>query len=223
VRDEDGGHAFLLEILEDGEEVVAVVLVERGGRLVEDEELHVAREGLGDLDQLLLADAELLHPGGGIHVESHALEHLGRLLDALVELDETVLRDLVAELDVLEDGHVGHEGELLVDDGNAHLLAVGYVAEFLAAPLDDDLPGVLAVGIHSRKHLHEGRFARPVLADETMYLALADGEGDIAQGFHPREDFGDVLHFQNGCVHGNSLSSKWCHKQYGQRRSSSQV
>ena len=41
------------------EQVRGVVVVQRGGRLVEDEQLHLLRQRLGDLDELLLADAEL--------------------------------------------------------------------------------------------------------------------------------------------------------------------
>ena len=40
------------------EQVVGVLVVERRGRLVEDQQLDFLRERLGDLDELLLADAD---------------------------------------------------------------------------------------------------------------------------------------------------------------------
>ena len=59
VRDDDRGDALALELEQEVEQRLAVGLVEAGGRLVEDQELHALGERLGDLDQLLLADAEI--------------------------------------------------------------------------------------------------------------------------------------------------------------------
>jgi hypothetical protein len=59
VRDQDRGDALSAELGQQLEQRVAVGLVERGGRLVENEQLDVFRQRLGDLDQLLLADAEI--------------------------------------------------------------------------------------------------------------------------------------------------------------------
>ena len=125
VRDENAGDAVALELPEDRKEVFAVVLVQGRGGLVEDEQLDVAAHGLGDLDELLLSDAEILHQGIGAHVEPDLAEHLGGLLDRLVPVHRDPAPDLVAEEDIVVDGHVGDEGELLVDDGDADLFAVG--------------------------------------------------------------------------------------------------
>ena len=52
----------LLEPAQQAEQVRGVAVVERGGRLVEDQQPDVLGQRLGDLDQLLLADAELDRP-----------------------------------------------------------------------------------------------------------------------------------------------------------------
>ena len=48
-----------LEFQQQVEQRVAVGLVEAGGRLVEDQQLDLLRQRLGDLDELLLADADI--------------------------------------------------------------------------------------------------------------------------------------------------------------------
>ena len=65
--------------LDQVEQMCRVVVVERRGGLVENEKLHVLRQCLGDLDQLLLADAELEHRGRGVLMQTHAVEKLGGL------------------------------------------------------------------------------------------------------------------------------------------------
>ena len=59
VRDDDRRHALLLELEQEVEQRGAVGLVQARGRLVEDEQLDLFGERLGDLDELLLADADI--------------------------------------------------------------------------------------------------------------------------------------------------------------------
>ena len=70
---------LLLQLAEQAEQVRGVVVVQRGGRLVQDEQLHVLGQRLGDLDQLLLADAELADRGRRVLVEADPAEQLGRV------------------------------------------------------------------------------------------------------------------------------------------------
>ena len=56
--------------------MLGVVLVERRGGLVEDQQLDVLGERLGDLDELLLADADVLDQGVGVLVEPDPGEQL---------------------------------------------------------------------------------------------------------------------------------------------------
>ena len=53
----------VLELAQQAEQVRGVAVVERRRRLVEDEQPHVLGQRLGDLHQLLLADAERGRPG----------------------------------------------------------------------------------------------------------------------------------------------------------------
>ncbi len=79
VGDQDAGDALVAEVTQQLEECLGVVLVERGGGLVEDQQLDVLGQGLGDLDELLLADTEVADLGGRRLVQADLLEQLDRL------------------------------------------------------------------------------------------------------------------------------------------------
>ena len=68
--DDDAGDALLFKGEEQVQELFGVAFVERGGRLVEDEELDVLGQGLGDLHQLLLAHADVLNQRTRVFVKA---------------------------------------------------------------------------------------------------------------------------------------------------------
>ena len=180
------------------EKVVGVLVVEGRGGLVEDEQLDALRQRLGDLDQLLLADADVADLGGRVLLETDAGEELRGLLIGLVPVDEAERAlDLVVEEDVLRDGEVGTQSELLVDDDDALGLAVADVAELDHLVLEDDVALVGAVRIDPGEHLHQGGLASPVLAADRVDLATRDLEGDVLQGLDAGEGLGDGLHLQD--------------------------
>ena len=79
VGDHDLGDALGLQATHQVQQVRGVVLVEGGGGLVEDEQLDVLGQGLGDLDQLLLAHAECLDRGVGVDLQADAGQQVERL------------------------------------------------------------------------------------------------------------------------------------------------
>ena len=58
VGNHDAGNALLLQLTQQLQQVLAVVLVERSRRLVQNEQLDVLAERLGNFHELLLADPE---------------------------------------------------------------------------------------------------------------------------------------------------------------------
>lgn len=63
VRNDDRGHALPAKFHQQFQERVGIGLVERGGRLVEDEQPDLFGKRLGDFHELLLADADIRDPG----------------------------------------------------------------------------------------------------------------------------------------------------------------
>ena len=83
MRDVDHADAARAQALEDAEERLDLGVGERGRRLVEDEDARLLRERLGDLDELLLADAEVADGRARVERQVQLVE---QLLRAAVEL-----------------------------------------------------------------------------------------------------------------------------------------
>src|SRR5690606_39950332 len=85
----------------------------------------------------------------------------------------------VAEHDVLTDGEVRAEVDLLVDRRDTGLLGVGGAAELLALSADGDGPGVDAVD--AGEGLDQRRLTGAVLAHERVDLAGEQAELDLVE------------------------------------------
>ena len=118
---------------------VAVGFVEAGGRLVEDQQLHLLGERLGDLDQLLLADAEIGDQRVRRFLQADLGQQLARAVERLAPVDDAHSGRLVAEKDVLGDRQQRHQRQFLVDDDDAEMLAVGDARKAALLALVDDL------------------------------------------------------------------------------------
>ena len=96
----------------------------------------------------------------------------------------------VAEEDVLGDGELGEEQELLVDGGDAALdrVARGDGGELALADADAAAVG----GVHAGDDLDERRLAGAVLAEERVHLAGEDVEVDVLEDADAGEGLRDA-------------------------------
>ena len=189
--DVDDADAFRGEAADDAEEAVAFGGREGGGGLVHDQDAGLEREGLGDLDQLLLAHAQAGDAGLGVELDAEAGEELSGGGDhgAAVE-EEAGAERFAAEEDVGGDAELGDEVELLVDDGDARPFGVADAGEADGGAVDQDLAGV--GGLDAGEDLHQRRLAGAVLAHERVHLAGAEVEVDAVERGHPGEMLGDA-------------------------------
>ena len=197
VGDDDARHTLALEPEQQVQQGLGVGLVEGGGRLVQNEETGVFGQGLGDLHQLLLAHADVLDEGTGGLAQAHDLQVLVRLAVGVVPVDGKGLAPLVAQEHVLADGHVGHQGQLLVDDDDALGLAVRDLGELADLALVDDVAGIAAVGVDAAEDVHEGGLARAVLSHQGVDGPLLHLQIHVVQCPDAREQLGDIPHFQD--------------------------
>ena len=158
------------------QQVFAVILVQRRSRLVQDQQLDILAQRLGDLDQLLLANAQILDLRRGVDAELDFLQHLVGLLDRLVPVDQEALLDLVAEENVLVHRQFREKRQLLIDDGDADLFAVGDSLEFLNLAAEQDVAVIATERPDPAQHLHQGGLACAVFADQTVDFTLSDAE-----------------------------------------------
>ena len=117
------------------------------------------------------------------------------------------LRGQVAQEDVLRNGQVFGQVELLVDRRDAQGLGILGPPDVHRLPFEEDLAFIL--GVRAGQDLDQGRLAGPVLAQQGMDLAFPDGEADAFQRLDAGEGFADALHFQQdftwGWTHGGLL------------------
>src|SRR6185437_16240089 len=153
--------------------------VDRGGRLVQDQDLGVPQDGAGDRDALAFAAGQAVA----------ALADAGAV--AVVLLDDEVVgvgrprrRHDVAEGgvgagvgDVLGDRAVEEEGVLQHD---ADLIAQVAQAEFLQADSVDEYLSVVRV-IEAANQINEGALAGAGLADEADHLARLNRDVEILE------------------------------------------
>lgn len=187
VRDEDDGQAFGLELAQVVEECVDLLRHEDGGRLVEDQRAGTAVEDLEDLHALAVGDAEVLDHG--VRTDAEAVR-VGDLLDPGAGPVADPEQLLGAEDDVLQDGQVVGEHEVLVHHADAACDGVAGVVErdLLAVHRD----GALVRLLHAVQDLHQSGLAGAVLADKSVDGAAAHGDVDVVVGHDPGEPLGDA-------------------------------
>lgn len=100
---------------------------------------------------------------------------------------------------VLCDGQLRYQSEVLIDNSNACLLgSVGTLQRDLTTVHQ----GVANVRLQrSTEDIQEGRFAGTVLAHQGVYLAGKDSEGYLVQGTRPAEVLHDLPGFQHPTRH----------------------
>ena len=124
VRDVDDRDLLLLEPADDAEDELRLLLGQRGGRLVHDQDAGLAGERAGDLDDALLGDGEPLDQRVDVdRGEAELVEERARLLAHRLVVDHreagTALHRQVGERDVLGDGHVAHHRDFLGEEADA--------------------------------------------------------------------------------------------------------
>src|SRR5258708_3447155 len=187
VRDQDRGHALGAKLEQEIEQRRAVTFVEARGRLVENQEAHLFGQRLGDLHQLLLADADIGDQRVRRFVESHLGEQLPRPLVDRVAIDNPEPRRRAGDENILRDREQRDQRQFLVNDDDAERLGIIDVAEVPVLALIDDAAVIISVRIDTAQHLHQGRLAGTILADQGVNLALPDREIDVVQRLHGAE------------------------------------
>ena len=184
VRDVDDRPSLVPERSHRDVEVPDLVPRERRSGLVHHDDPGIARERPQDLDLLPIRDREPGDDRVGVEAESarrHQLFEAAPL--GAAKNPEALL--LEAEEDVLGDGELRHELELLVHDrdapgeGEERVPGVRALAEYVE--------GAGARGVVASEHLAEGRLAGPVLADEPVDLAGQDVQRHVAEHRYPGE------------------------------------
>ena len=100
----------------------------------------------------------------------------------------------LAQIDILGNGHLRNQMQLLVDDGDATFQCIDRVLEcyLVAAKFDHAIRGRLK----TTEYFQQGGFAGTILAHQGVDSAFLAREGDILQRLHAGKLFADATKFQ---------------------------
>ena len=167
-------------------------LLERRGRLVEDQETRPDGKGPRDLYDLPLLDGERRGFLVDVDVESPLAHQLMGLRPHAPPVDDRALTlDRPVEKDVLGHGERRHDHRPLVDacDAGEPRAAVGQARRGLAGQADGSAIGPVQAG----EQRDEGRLPGTVAADQRMTFAWLHGERDVDQRVRLAERLRDVF------------------------------
>ena len=210
VGDIDDGGALAAEPFDDPKQPGRFGLGQRAGGLVHNEDVGRQRQGLGDFDELLVADAKLADRRAWGHLALELAEQLaGRPLHRPIVEQTEAAQLLASQEDVGGGRQLVDEVEFLVDHADAGPLAVVDAAEADRPAADEHL--AFEVGDQARKALHERALAGAVLADDGVQFARDDVKRDVAERHDAGEPLGEAAKGNEriGCrgVHRCSFTS----------------
>jgi len=209
VRDVDRGDAAGAQVREDAQQRVGLGAVERGRRLVQHQQLRVARKRPGDLDQLLRAHAQIGDARGRAHAQPHARQR-GRRVTVRARPVHHARRApaLGAHEEVFRHAQLSHQRQLLVDHRHAGALGIGHAGESPLAPFQRKRPAVAAVRVHAAQDLDERGLARPVLSHQRVNGAARHAKRDAVQRPHARKVARDAAHLEQEVAHARPLHGR---------------
>ena len=208
VRDVDDGNAVGLQILDDSKQCFHLVGSQGGGGLVQNQNLTVGGDGLGDFHGLHLGNAELAHLLMGVKIHPNLLQQgIGILIHLLVvnhgDEAQKLLHGIAAQENILAHGTGGDGLQLLMHHGDAHVERLQGIldADFLA--LVNDFALVHAVD--AEHTLHQCGLTGTVFTHQCVNGTGSQTQLCMIQRLNTGEGLADTAHFQAVFTHRANL------------------
>ena len=195
VGDEEDGLALLLEPAHDLHQLVDLLRGQNCSGLVEDQDLVVAVEHLQDLHALLHTDRDVADEGVRVHAQAVLLAQGHDLPAGLRLLQKAQLVGLHTQDDVVQNAEALHQLEVLVHHADAQCIGIVGVADGDLLAIFEDL--TLFRLVQAKQNAHQRTLARAVLAQQSVYLAFAQLQGDVVVCLDTGEFLGNVEHLDH--------------------------
>jgi hypothetical protein len=196
VRDVDDREALVAQPVQQREHALDVGGRQRRGRLVEDQDLRLARQRLGDLDHLPAREREARDRRQRVDALRAGPRQRGFGDPTLrAAIDQAAPARRVGDADVVGDAEVGHQRQLLEDARDAGSDRFLRVQEAALAAFEHD---AALVGLHHAGHdLDQGRLAGAVLAEQGVDVPGRAGEARTLERVNSAVALGDLLQAQD--------------------------
>jgi hypothetical protein len=157
---------------------------------IQNQNFGLAQQGADDFHALHFTHTQTVHGTQGVNVQTV----IGGLLrDALGDFGQTQMT-VQAQPDILGHAQGIEQAEVLKHHADASRTGLLGVADRGGHPVDQDFT---RIGLDRPiNDLHQGGFARPVLAQDGMNFTRQHPQRHLVVGHHRRIAFGDALQFQ---------------------------
>ena len=207
VRHVENANAFLAQLADDEIDAFDVLCGQRRRGLVEDEQLGLLGQRLGDFHHLAARQRQVLDQFERMHVlAAHPLQQLHGARTLRLLVDEAAARRRAGHGKIVGNRHVGEQREFLEDADHPGPHGIGRRAEPEGRTIDQDF-ALAGVG-HARGDLDERGFAGAVLAKNSVDLAGIGLEVDIRQRGDAAVALGDALEFEKRSAFSHGLGRK---------------
>ena len=156
MADVDHRHALVAELVDDGEQRFDLCGGQRRGRLVKDQDLTVRGDGLRDLNQLHLGNAQGSQLRSRVEIQVDFLQDAGGVLIHLVVINDRDRPDLLCGIasnkDILANGALRDRLQLLMDHGDTAVQRVQRTVDLHLLTLIDDLTLIHVVNAEHAFH-----------------------------------------------------------------------
>ena len=194
VGNKDDAHALCLQVPHQLKQLFHFLLVQRGGGLVQNQDLTVHIHCPGNGHHLLHGNGAAAQLLGGYCRNIQGFQELSGPFVHLLPVGQGAPGS--AYIHILRHRQIGAEGNFLINRADARVLGILRRADrnrsFVA--LDKDLTAVLF--IDAGKHFDQGGFAGAVFAHQRVDLALSQSKIHILQSLNAGEVFANAAHFQ---------------------------
>ena len=199
MRDVNNGAPLVPQLVDDAEQAVHLVLGQRRGGFVHNNDFRVIGDRFRDLDELQVGRRQRTREHGRVNVQIELLKQLfGLFVHGAVADGHALFRE-AAQPDILHDRPEPDGVQLLMDHGYAQIeRLLGGVDDFTFS-VQNDFAAVLM--INTEQALHQRGFARAILAHQGVDSARAHLQGDVVEGFDARKYLADAVHFQYVFAH----------------------
>ena len=202
VGDVDDTNAGSLQLADESKQVVNLCIGQNRRRLVQNQDLGIIKgERLSDLNHLLLCNRQGSDFGLGVDSQVETVQQFLRTAVLLSLVQEQTLGRLTADEDIVCNGQMLHQIQLLVHDANTSVLCVLGSMDFDL--LTEILNGTAVLGVDTGQNLHQCGLTGAVFTDQCHDFTAADLKLSIVQRVNTGEVLLNALHLQNCFAHSN--------------------
>jgi hypothetical protein len=189
---ENNTESLRLEVAHNPKELLDLGRREGRSRLIHDDQLRLHREGSRDLDHLLLSNAQFTNDRHRSQLKAEACGDFFRLSRHFSPVYENAGTGFAPDKDVLGDGHVRSQGELLIDGDNAASLRIVWRGHrnVLSGEFDSAAVRLLRTG----EDFDKCRLAGSILTEQCVDLARKHFQAGIIERLDARKSLADQGH-----------------------------